>query len=344
MATQIEVGDQYYLTRAQYEEKKAAGKLVVGAQYYITDEDYVEQDENGNVIIDGTLSVLGDGVTFGAEASTSGVVLSSGWDIKIEDADLQTSLVSVLGKEIIVGYNPSLCFTANEAGSTISIQLGRGTPTLNQNFQYSTDGKTWNEFVVGITTITLTNKDDFVYFKGSNPNGVNEYYEASRTIVYYTFVMTGSISASGNIMSLIDDGACISTSIPNFGCFLGLFSGCTSLTIAPELPATELAMYCYQAMFSGCTSLTTPPKLPATTLEYCCYRMMFYGCTSLYVSDSSGSGYSKAWRIPTSGTLTNKETYPQYNMFYNCKGTRSSDDMAGASGSAYTYYTQNTPV
>ena len=43
----------------------------------------------------------GDGVTFGAEASTSGVVLSSGWDIKIEDADLQTSLVAVLGSSII---------------------------------------------------------------------------------------------------------------------------------------------------------------------------------------------------------------------------------------------------
>ena len=44
----------------------------------------------------------GDGVTFGAEASTSGVVLSSGWDIKIEDADLQTSLVAVLGSSIVV--------------------------------------------------------------------------------------------------------------------------------------------------------------------------------------------------------------------------------------------------
>ena len=45
----------------------------------------------------------GDGVTFGAEASTSGVVLgTSDWDIKIEDADLQTSLVAVLGSSIIV--------------------------------------------------------------------------------------------------------------------------------------------------------------------------------------------------------------------------------------------------
>jgi hypothetical protein len=34
-------------------------------------------------------------------------------------------------------------------------------------------------------------------------------------------------------------------------------------------------------MFYGCTSLTTAPELPATTLANSCYRFMFYGCTSL---------------------------------------------------------------
>ena len=34
-----------------------------------------------------------------------------------------------------------------------------------------------------------------------------------------------------------------------------MFQGCTSLTQAPELPATTLASYCYYSMFSGCTSL-----------------------------------------------------------------------------------------
>ena len=36
-----------------------------------------------------------------------------------------------------------------------------------------------------------------------------------------------------------------------------MFSGCTSLTSAPELPATTLARYCYGNMFSGCTKLNT---------------------------------------------------------------------------------------
>ena len=34
-----------------------------------------------------------------------------------------------------------------------------------------------------------------------------------------------------------------------------MFSGCTGLTTAPELPAATLAIYCYQEMFKGCTSL-----------------------------------------------------------------------------------------
>ena len=60
-----------------------------------------------------------------------------------------------------------------------------------------------------------------------------------------------------------------------------MFSGCTSLKTAPELPATTLSVACYQGMFSGCTNLTTAPVLPATTLANFCYKKMFSGCKSL---------------------------------------------------------------
>ena len=60
-----------------------------------------------------------------------------------------------------------------------------------------------------------------------------------------------------------------------------MFSGCTSLTTAPELPATKLKASCYDSMFSKCTSLTTAPELPAKNLAEWCYDGMFYGCTSL---------------------------------------------------------------
>ena len=64
-------------------------------------------------------------------------------------------------------------------------------------------------------------------------------------------------------------------------CYQELFSGCTKLTTAPELPAETLAQYCYYQMFSGCTSLTTAPELRAETLAQYCYYQMFYGCTKL---------------------------------------------------------------
>ena len=60
-----------------------------------------------------------------------------------------------------------------------------------------------------------------------------------------------------------------------------MFNNCTSLTGAPQLPATTLALGCYGSMFHNCTSLTTAPELPATSLAYMCYYNMFNGCTSL---------------------------------------------------------------
>ena len=64
-------------------------------------------------------------------------------------------------------------------------------------------------------------------------------------------------------------------------CYDGMFEYCSSLRTAPELPATILAEYCYDSMFNGCTSLTSTPSLPATALAQGCYRYMFSGCTSL---------------------------------------------------------------
>ena len=50
-----------------------------------------------------------------------------------------------------------------------------------------------------------------------------------------------------------------------------MFTGCSSLTKAPELPATELKEGCYLNMFNECTSLIQAPELPATVLDNSCY-------------------------------------------------------------------------
>ena len=87
--------------------------------------------------------------------------------------------------------------------------------------------------------------------------------------------MTGKIAASGNINSLLEENEETARTISLEGknyCYNGMFNGCTSLTTAPELPATTLANNCYSMMFWNCTSLTQAPELPATTLAERCYN------------------------------------------------------------------------
>ena len=63
-------------------------------------------------------------------------------------------------------------------------------------------------------------------------------------------------------------------------------------------------------MFNGCTSLTTAPELPASTLVGSCYNRMFYGCTSLssitcYATNISADDCVTSWvdGVASSGTF-----------------------------------------
>ena len=103
-------------------------------------------------------------------------------------------------------------------------------------------------------------------------------------------------------------------------CYARMFEDCTGLTQAPALPATTLGAYCYRYMFNGCTNLTYIPALPATTLKNYCYQYMFQGCSKIKLSSTSGSGYTKAYRIPKSETGTTG-TSSLANMFTNTGGT-----------------------
>ena len=64
-------------------------------------------------------------------------------------------------------------------------------------------------------------------------------------------------------------------------CYKEMFRNCTSLIVAPELPATILAEYCYNSMFKGCSNIQIVPKLPATYLPGGCYTQMFANCKNL---------------------------------------------------------------
>jgi hypothetical protein len=87
-------------------------------------------------------------------------------------------------------------------------------------------------------------------------------------------------------------------------CYYGMYMNCASLVNVPNLPATNLVADCYDWMFAYCTSLITAPALPATTLADHCYMQMFYGCTSLL----------NAPVLPAT-TLTGS---CYYNMFSGC--------------------------
>ena len=88
-----------------------------------------------------------------------------------------------------------------------------------------------------------------------------------------------------------------------------MFNGCTSLTSAPELPATTLASSCYSNMFYNCKSLTTAPEIAATTLVSNCCEKMFYNCSNLnYIkaafTTTPGSSYTYNWVYGVSSTGT----------------------------------------
>ena len=165
-----------------------------------------------------------------------------------------------------------LLFTAQEANSSVTLNK-IGSPTELQ-LEYRTNTNVeWQNYTLG-TQITLANIDDWVEMRNLGLQTLN-----NTSSDYHQFVMTGKISASGNIQYLLDKTGEL-LSVSDY-CYYMLFYECTSLTTAPTLPATTLADWCYYKMFYGCTSLTTAPSLPATTLAYACYNAMFWYCASL---------------------------------------------------------------
>lgn len=115
-----------------------------------------------------------------------------------------------------------LCFTAEEAGSTIKLSKNGSPPAVL--LQKSTDGQNWSTYSIN-ETITLNNVNDTVYFKAT---GVNQKFSTG-TSSYYKFVMTGRIAASGNVNSLLNENYNEVTTLPTYA-FNYLFSDCSSLT------------------------------------------------------------------------------------------------------------------
>ena len=150
-------------------------------------------------------------------------------------------------------------------------------------FEYSVGGGKWTRFT---STISYENAVAFGGAKGNlRLRGKSSKGTAVSDTNYSTisFGNTTAVSCTGDIRTLIDYKSYASANTENAR-FCYLFSGCTALSTAPELPAMTLADYCYFYMFNGCSSLTTAPELPAQTLDVYCYAQMFQSCTSLTIA------------------------------------------------------------
>ena len=168
-------------------------------------------------------------------------------------------------------------FTMNFQPQSVydAFSLGEG-----DYFEYSVGGGKWTRFT---STISYENAVAFGGAKGNlRLRGKSSKGTAVSDTNYSTisFGNTTAVSCTGDIRTLIDYKSYASANTENAR-FCYLFSGCTALSTAPELPAMTLADYCYYFMFNGCSSLTTAPELPAQTLDVYCYAQMFQSCTSL---------------------------------------------------------------
>lgn len=211
--------------------------------------------------------------------------------------------------------------------------------------EYKVDNGEWTSYTIG-EAIDLTDGQELSFRAGASGNALfSKSYNK-----YYKFTVTGSgtVTASGNIMSLLNrEGGLI---IPNSYCFYRLFENCSKLTSAPEMPATTLAQGCYQYMFYDCTGLTTAPKLPATTLAVGCYNGMFHGCTSLIsaaelsattLAESCYDGMFRGCTCLTSAPELPATTLAVscYNdMFYGCVSLTTAPALPATSLAQSCYY------
>lgn len=163
-----------------------------------------------------------------------------------------------------MGFNPDKClkFRAVTDGtlSLLRTYLG-GSWYFSKN-----NGRDWE-----LNSIDLVAGDE-VFVKSNAYPGVNR--DEGRQ-----FSSTGQIiHISGNIMSLVDDGAGELTSINQDYGFSCLFQDCKNLIAISSslLPATTLSKGCYAHLLGG-TGITSIPEdlLPATELKLQCYFSLF---------------------------------------------------------------------
>ncbi|MBO7329257.1 MAG: hypothetical protein J6W00_10865 [Lentisphaeria bacterium] len=189
-----------------------------------------------------------------------------------------------------------LTFAAKEANSSVKLICSQGDiAKLPATIEYCIAPSTeWTSYNYG-EIIELADVGDSVSFRSSSSGLSNHDATAS-------FVLSGAIVASGNVLSLqnydpiipdygfqylfqgnnalVSPPAIPASKVGSFGCNM-MFADCPFLLYAPELPATEVMDFGYHQMFINDIRMNRLPSvLPAPNLTYGCYKGMFNHCES----------------------------------------------------------------
>ena len=171
----------------------------------------------------------------------------------------------------------AVCFKADGEQTVTIKQVNISTAKV---FQYSYDGVTWESW--DLTPLPFGGPTK-VYVRGYNKtlSSDRDHHE------YFSFSTDAYVYVSGIVESLLDGDNEVLT-LGTQGILRQLFYQQTALRSAENLrfEAMSNSENCYQAMFSGCSNLLSAPELPATKLGYAPYRSMFNGCTSLIKAPS----------------------------------------------------------
>lgn len=258
---------------------------------------------------------------------------------RVTHADTQRMMAYLLAKGDET--TKPLTFTALTSASTVTLKKTGSPPAIS--LEYSIGGE-WSTYTIG-TQITLATAGDSVSFRGDNAT-----FSVS-SVDYYNFAMSGSVMASGNVMSLVDS-TYAARAIPCEWCFWRLFDGCAALVAAPILPATKLTFRCYAFMFYKCSALEIAPNLPATTLSPFCYYYMFDSCGGLLVAPTlhatALAEHCYGYMLRACRSLTSLPALPATSLAVNCYNNMlahcvnlSSIEVNFSSWTAYAAQTEN---
>lgn len=269
--------------------------------------------------------------------------------------------------------------------SSFTLATYENTKIWNDTMESSTDGVTWTVWD-GTTTLT-SGTGNSLYLRGTGNSRVSAIggepgfsFGGAATAIecngdmetlrdYQTIARGESISSEANFSCLFADISKL-VSAPKLSAqrvrvdgYFRLFDG-TSITEAPELPATRLSNGTEYAKMFANTPITKAPELPATVIDYATYEGMFLNCTSLdslaeiratnfqvrscsgmyqgctkiKLSTTQSNLYNTPYRLPASGTGT-AGTNAFLDMFSGTGGT-----FTGTPSINTTYYTSNVVV